>query len=271
MSTEPIDVRDHDPAEPLPADLKARLAASFGGAADGYRRFRPDYPAAAALAAIGPGPARVLDLGAGTGKLTAVLHDLPAGIVRDLVAVEPDPQMLAALRAELPNVDAHAGSAEQIPLPDASVDVIVVGQAMHWFDLDVALPECARVLRDGGRLAGLWNVHDDDHPFTAAFQGQLNRHVRPSGGATGHASKDTPESPFSGRPDFTDPQLQQVRWTRPMTVEQLHGLVDTLSYVITARADRRAALHAGIDELAASWGGRIELAETCEVWVATRR
>ncbi|HWM59056.1 MAG TPA: class I SAM-dependent methyltransferase [Pseudonocardia sp.] len=64
--------------------------------------------------------------------------------------------MLAELRRRLPSVDARAGSAEAIPLPDASVDAVLIGQAWHWFDLDRALPELARVLRPGGVLAALW-------------------------------------------------------------------------------------------------------------------
>ena len=78
-----------------------------------------------------------------------------------MTAVEPDPQMLAELRRAMPAVRSVPGSAEEIPLPDASVDAVLAGQAMHWFDLDRALPEIARVLTPGGVLAGLWNVDDD--------------------------------------------------------------------------------------------------------------
>lgn len=103
-----------------------------------------------------PGP-RVLDLGAGTGKLTAGL--LAPGA--EVVAVEPDPAMLAELRRSLPDVRALRGGAEAIPLPDASVDAVPAGNAVHWFDTAVAGPEIARVLAPGGVLAGLWNLLDD--------------------------------------------------------------------------------------------------------------
>ncbi|MBV8301227.1 MAG: class I SAM-dependent methyltransferase, partial [Candidatus Dormibacteraeota bacterium] len=93
----------------------------------------------------------------GTGKLTATLVAL--GV--DAIAVEPDPAMLAELHRDLPTVRALSGSAEVIPLPDASVDAVVAGNAMHWFDMDLAGPEIARVLRSNGTLAGLWNVFDD--------------------------------------------------------------------------------------------------------------
>jgi SAM-dependent methyltransferase len=160
IATDPLDVHQHDPSMPLPTAMKTRLAGPFGTAADGYRRFRPGYPADAVAAAVGPRPGAVLDLGAGTGKLAAGIRSLPDSGVTDLIAVEPDPQMLAALRTVLPGITALAGSAERIPVPDASADVCVVGQAMHWFDLDTALPEIARVLRPGGRLGLLVFVAD---------------------------------------------------------------------------------------------------------------
>ena len=115
-----------------------------------------------------PGP-RVLDLGAGTGKLTATLVALGA----EVSAVEPDPAMLTELRRALPAVRARAGSAEAIPLPDASVDAVLAGNALHWFDMAVAAPEIARVLAPGGVLAGLWNVLDDRE----ATLGRIRAHL----------------------------------------------------------------------------------------------
>src|SRR6202034_921579 len=109
---------------------------------------------------------RVLDLGAGTGKLTAVLLGLGAQVT----AVEPDAAMLGELRRGLPAVRALPGSAERIPLPDASVDAVLCGQALHWFDLSRALPEIARVLVPGGALGGLWNSDDDRVPWVAGLQ-----------------------------------------------------------------------------------------------------
>jgi SAM-dependent methyltransferase len=149
------------------ADERILRGSSFGGAATAYSEHRPDYAQDAvrwALAAA-PGP-RVLDLGAGTGKLTAMLVALGA----DVTAVEPDPAMLAELHRLLPDVRGMAGSAEAIPLPDASVDAVVAGQALHWFDMAVAGPEIARVLAPGGILAGLWNVNDDRVDWVAELQ-----------------------------------------------------------------------------------------------------
>jgi len=148
-------------------DERARRGSSFGAAAEAYAEFRPGYAEAAvrwALAPAGPAP-RVLDLGAGTGKLTATLVSLGA----DVTAVDPDPAMLAEFRRALPGVRSLSGRAEAIPLPDVSVDAVVAGQAMHWFDMKLAAPEIARVLVPGGVLAGLWNVDDDRKEWVAGF------------------------------------------------------------------------------------------------------
>jgi SAM-dependent methyltransferase len=140
---------------------RRRRGSSFGAAAAEYAQHRPAYADAAIRWCLAPvtdaQPLRVADLGAGTGILTRALADLGAVVV----AVEPDPKMLAELRRQLPGVRALAGGAEAIPLPDESVDAVLCGQAMHWFDMERAVPEIARVLAPGGVLAGLWNVRDD--------------------------------------------------------------------------------------------------------------
>jgi SAM-dependent methyltransferase len=142
------------------------LSSSFGTAAVAYAEHRPDYAQAAVRWTLERAPGRrVLDLGAGTGKLTATLVALGA----EVIAVEPDPAMLTELRRALPSVRALPGSAEAIPLPDASVDAVLAGNAMHWFDMDVAGPEIARVLAPGGTLAGLWNVFDDRVDWVAGL------------------------------------------------------------------------------------------------------
>jgi SAM-dependent methyltransferase len=143
-----------------------QLRSSFGSAAVEYAAHRPDYAPAATGWALesAPGP-RVLDLGAGTGKLAGTLLALGA----DVVAVEPDPAMLAELRRALPALRALPGNAEAIPLPDASVDAVLAGNALHWFDMAVAGPEIARVLAPGGILAGLWNVMDNRVDWVAGL------------------------------------------------------------------------------------------------------
>jgi SAM-dependent methyltransferase len=161
-------------SEQLAAEI-ARRASSFGAAATAYAEHRPDYPVNAVRWALEPareaglargdGTLDVLDLGAGTGKLSAVT----ARLGHRVTAVEPDADMLAQLRRELPEVAAHQGGAEQIPLPDGSVDAVVVGQALHWFDQSRALPEIVRVLRPGGVLGALWNSDDDRVAWVAGL------------------------------------------------------------------------------------------------------
>lgn len=138
-----------------------RHARSFGGVADAYDRGRPTYPDAAVAWLVGDRPATVLELGAGTGKLTRRL--VAAG--HDVHATEPDEAMLAVLRRHLPDVRSSATRAEEIPVADQSVDVVVAAQCFHWFDADVALAEIARVLRPGGHLAAVWNQRDDRIPW----------------------------------------------------------------------------------------------------------
>jgi SAM-dependent methyltransferase len=154
---------------------RLRHGSSFGTAAAAYAEHRPDYAEAAVRWALEPvgdrRPVRVADIGAGTGKLTAAL----AGLGADVTAVEPDPQMLAELRRAMPEVRSAPGSAEEIPLPDGSVDAVLAGQAMHWFDMDRAMPEIARVLTPGGVFAGLWNVDDDRVGWVAELAGFSKR------------------------------------------------------------------------------------------------
>jgi SAM-dependent methyltransferase len=136
-------------------------ARSFGGVADAYERSRPGYPREAAAWLVGRQPTTVLELGAGTGKLTAAL----VALGHDVHATDPDEEMLARLRERLPEVRTSVAEAEDLPVPDASYDVVVAAQAFHWFDTDRALPEVARVLKPGGRLALVWNQRDERIPW----------------------------------------------------------------------------------------------------------
>ncbi|MFB9906186.1 class I SAM-dependent methyltransferase [Allokutzneria oryzae] len=160
------------------SELRARRARSFGERAAQYAEHRPDYPADAVRWALEPvrdrEVVRVLDLAAGTGRLTEVLLGEPVSVI----AVEPDAAMRAQLLGRLAGVAALAGTAEDIPLPDERVDAVLVGQAFHWFDPELALPEIARVLKPGGVLAALWNTDDDRVPWVAGLAGITGTGVR---------------------------------------------------------------------------------------------
>jgi len=142
---------------------RLRRAASFGVVADAYERARPGYPDDAVRWLAGDEPCDVVDLGAGTGKLTRSL----VALGHRVTAVEPLGEMLDQLRRAVPGATAVSGSAEAIPLPDGSSDVVTCAQAFHWFDQAVALPEIARVLRRGGRIALVWNTRDHSQDWVA--------------------------------------------------------------------------------------------------------
>ncbi|MGW4645448.1 class I SAM-dependent methyltransferase [Kitasatospora sp. NPDC004289] len=221
-------------------------ASSFGLAAVAYAEHRPDYAPAAVRWALEAAPGRrVLDLGAGTGKLTGTL--LAAGV--EVVAVEPDPAMLAELRRGLPQARALAGSAEAIPLPDGSVDAVLAGNAMHWFDLAVAGPEIARVLTPGGVLAGLWNLMDDQVPWVAGLAGVSGSAVigprdTPAAWRTAttglHLPKDGSAARFGGPEQRTFPH-GQLR-----TADSLVAALATRAGVIVMPEPERAATLARI-------------------------
>jgi SAM-dependent methyltransferase len=146
-------------------------ARSFDRAAVEYERARPTYPAAA-LAVLPLGEdAEVLDLGAGTGKLTRVLVER----YRRVIAVEPLDGMRAILEQVVPAVESLAGSAESIPLADSSVDGVFAGQAFHWFANDEAVAEIARVLRPGGVLCAIWNEPVDPSPLPEPYEAYLQK------------------------------------------------------------------------------------------------
>ncbi|MGH3250614.1 MAG: class I SAM-dependent methyltransferase [Trebonia sp.] len=145
---------------------RRRAGGEFGAQAELYDRARPGYPAEAVGRALPDPVGRLLDIGAGSGKLTvAVAH-----LADETIAVDPSEEMLARLRRHLPQVRTSVGTAEATGLPDRSVDAAVAGAAFHWFRRPAADAELARVLKPGGVLALLWNpVHPDD-PVQRVFQ-----------------------------------------------------------------------------------------------------
>lgn len=207
-------------------ELRVRQASSFGAAAEAYERGRPGYPEAALDWLLPAGAVRVLDLGAGTGKLTRQLVSRRV----DVVAVEPSAGMLAQLRLVLPDVTAMCGTAEAIPLPDRSVEVVLAAQAWHWVDVERAVPEVARVLVPGGRLGLIWNTRDERVGWVA----ELGRLMD---GGVSHMDS---ASPVVG-PPFGPIERFDVEWSNTITRDGLIDLVASRSYVITATPSEREA------------------------------
>ena len=209
---------------------------SFGQEAAAYERGRPSYPPEV-IDWLLPNDARdVLDLGAGTGKLTIRLVERGLSVV----AVDPIPEMLEVLSGSLPDTPALLGTAEDIPLPDNSVDSVLVAQAWHWFDPERAVKEVARVLRPGGRLGLVWNTRDERMGWVK----DLGRIVGP---------EDDPFNKGVTLPaPFTDVQRHQVEWTSYLTPQALIDLVASRSYCITSPADVRARTLEQVRELLAT-------------------
>jgi SAM-dependent methyltransferase len=211
-------------------------ASSFGAAAGSYRRGRPGYPPSAVEWMVPPGATRVLDLAAGTGQLTRSLAE--AGLT--VTAVEPSAGMREQLAAAVPAARVLAGSAEQIPFPDGSVDAVTVAHAWHWFDADRAVPEIARVLVPGGTLSLVWNLRDETEPWVAALGAILHR----------HAAQVIDSAPEIGAP-FGPPERIEVRWRQPVTRQDVVDLVASRSYVISMTPGERERVLGEVAELLA--------------------
>jgi len=192
---------------PAERDSRAGRARSFGPVAGAYERSRPGYPDDAVRWLAGTEPRDVLDLGAGTGKLTRSL----VALGHRVTAVEPLPEMLERLRAVLPGVTAREGTAERIPVDDASVDVVTVAQAFHWFDAGPALAEIGRVLRPGGSLALVWNTRDERDRWV-----------------------ETLTEVIVGRAELDDAEVVHA----PIAASGLYGAVETATFELRQRLDR---------------------------------
>ena len=219
-----------------------RYRCSFDTVAEQYERARPEYADEAVdwlVERLGLGPeSRTLDLAAGTGKLTRQL--VRRGL--DVVAVEPGDEMRAVLRRVLPEVEALPGTAEAIPLPDASVDAVTAGQAFHWFEREPALAEMARVLRPGGGLALLWNAWDAADPLLGPINALLDAHRPPV--VTEGSLVDTWRTGV-----FGPLEELRVRQTRCVTADQLVEWAMSTSGMINASPEEREALVAEIRSL----------------------
>jgi SAM-dependent methyltransferase len=252
-------------------ELTARRAKSFGPVAATYDRVRPGYPPdgvswlleeAAANQVARAGRRRVLDLGAGTGALT---RDL-VGRGLDVVAVEPDPNMRAVLESRVSRADVRSGSAEELPVEDRSVDVVIGAQMWHWVDLERATAEVARVLRHGGTFGLLWNLRDERVQWMAELGSVF-------GGEDVHRHAANVALP-PGSP-FTATAARDFRWSQELAPTDVVDLVATRSHVAVLPDAERSEVLARVGDFVASHPavagrGRIVLPYVTSCWRATR-
>lgn len=213
-------------------------ARGFSSAADVYERARPGYAREAVAwlcERMGIGPGRtVLDLAAGTGKLTRDL--VPSGAT--VIAVEPLDEMRVYLERALPQVESLSGTAEQIPLEDGSVDAVVCGQAFHWFDPDCALPEIHRVIRPGGALALVYNSRD----LHDSVQKRLDDLLDPYRGEVSRQWTHAHDEVLAKTTLFGPVEHRAWRSEQPVSLDGLCEAAASRSYVASLEPDERARL-----------------------------
>jgi SAM-dependent methyltransferase len=245
------------PSIPEPARV------GFGQGADAYAKGRPTYPPEAVswVAARFPPSPVVLDLAAGTGIFTELVRPFAARVV----AVEPVPAMRAKIAAADSVLD---GTAESIPLPDASVDAVTVAQAFHWFRFDEALAEIARVLRPGGLLALIWNRRDESVPWVDRMSEIIEWRAHQ---VSEYDRIDWPE--VIGRSgQFGPVEHAEFAWAHELDRAGLAERVRSVSYVAAMGSAEREALVAEVLALADEGGfpERFGLPYNTLVWCTTR-
>jgi SAM-dependent methyltransferase len=236
--------------------------------ASSYERGRPSYPTSAVehlarVLNIGPGRT-VVDLGAGTGKFTRLLITTGARVV----AVEPQAAMRAELSAAAPasgTLEVVDGGAESIPLPDASVDVVCAATAFHWFDHEVAMPEIARVVRDGGGLGLVWNDRDERVPWVR----EMTEIIRWDGYRPYGVDFDwRPFIELGGF--FAYGGRLQLPYVQLLDRASFIDRVSSISYISTLSPEERAPVLARCAELVAGFDEPFELPYQCDVIWASR-
>ncbi|MFB7507753.1 class I SAM-dependent methyltransferase, partial [Streptomyces broussonetiae] len=232
-------VDDHDRATTTPPSRSLR-AHSFNAAAAQYAAHRPSYPPALfdtveELAGRSLSGARVVDVGAGTGIATSLLHARGA----DVLAVEPGAGMAAEFRRGLPHIPLVRGSGNALPVADAHADFITYAQAWHWTDTARSVPEALRVLRPGGALALWWNTDALDVDWIAEAADRTGRFFGVDVAAEKRkAAERVDRVDPSGRLDLT---LRTVRWSRRVPIETRLGNIGSHSVFLVAPEERRAA------------------------------
>jgi SAM-dependent methyltransferase len=234
------------------SELQHPDARSFELIAGLYERARPGYPQEAIDWVAGKlglgGASTVLDLGAGTGKLTRALVETGARVI----AVEPGDAMRAELEHALPDVEALRGAAEDIPLPDRSVDCVAVGQAFHWFRHGEAMPELHRVLRPGGGLALLWNSRDPEAPLQQEISALISPFVPPD-----RSDRDRWPKPLEESTLFTQIEEAHFEFVQELDADALSARIGSNSFVAAAPVEARRDLDLRLRDVVERLGGLV--------------
>jgi SAM-dependent methyltransferase len=253
-------------------EIHRAAARGFQAAADAYERGRPGYPPEAIaylvdVLRIGPG-ASVVDVGAGTGKLLRLLE----GTGAELIAVEPVAAMREELHARSPSARSLAGTAEHVPLPEASVDAVVVAQAFHWFDGERALEEFRRILPPAGRLGLVWNVRDQSVDWVARITDIVDPYAR---GAPRHRSGRW-RTAFERTSSFGGLEVLRFPHRHPTTPDGLVDRVLSTSFIAALDEEGRDRVRGQVVELARTHPDlvgrdRFDFPYVTEVWWCERR
>jgi SAM-dependent methyltransferase len=231
-----------------------------------YERARPGYPDEAIsflVSRLGLRPGRVVvDLAAGTGKLTRLL--VPSGA--RVIAVEPLAEMRELLARLVPGIEVLAGAAERLPVDDASADAVTVAQAFHWFDAERALREIARVLRFEGAAALVWNVRDLSDPL----QSRLQELLRPYRGDAPTEHEQAWRPAMEASPLFGELQEWSFSWEQPTTPDELAERIASISFIAQLPTDERARLLGRVRAEAADFGGTFSFRYRTDVYVLPR-
>jgi SAM-dependent methyltransferase len=261
---------------------RAERAMSFGLIADDYDRLRPGPPDEAVDWLVPAGCEVAVDLGAGTGLLTRKLMSRAGRVI----AVEPDDRMSAVLRARSPGVEVVKGTAEAIPLPDASADGVFVSSAWHWMDAELAIPEICRVLRDGGRFGVVWAGRDRRVSWLQDIDGLHGLRNPAASDSSSDSGSDGAGPPADGLhhrgrevglPEdgpFSHVEIEAFGFSRAMTVDAIVALLATYSGLISASlADRAAALARAGAALSQRFPGarEIDVPMRASCWRADRK
>lgn len=249
----------------------SELSTSFGAAARDYDRYRLGPPAEIVDHFLPASCAAILDLGAGTGAMTRHLMSR----VPRVYAVDPDPRMREVLTENCPGVTALEGVAEEIPLADASVDVVVMSSAWHWVDPDRAIPEVARVLRDGGTLALVWNRGDRGVPWVSDME-EFRRTATETADMVYSQVSHYLQDPWlpDGAP-FTDIEISAHSWSASVTREELSAMLTTYTGYLLAPPERKPAILREFtdyvnDDPRLGAGDLVEWPMKCHYWKARR-